>query len=77
MKVQIEISEKAFNLAVAQSMALVDSEKLEQAIKKAEEFCKINTIAINNDNLGDKKTSFELQLGLAVIAIAQVADETA
>lgn len=54
-------------------MVSVDSEKTEQAIKKAEEFCKIHTVEIDKYNLKDN--SLNIQVGLAMIGIAQVAEE--
>lgn len=47
MKVEIEISEKALNLVVAQCMAMADSKEDEQGVKKAEERCKEATVKIN------------------------------
>ena len=73
MKVEIEISEKALNLVVAQCMAMADSKEEEQGVKKAEERCKEATVKINPESLG--KEVFELQVGLAMVAIAQVADD--
>ena len=73
MKVEIEISEKAINLVVAQCMAMVDSKEDEQGIKKAEERCKEATVKINPESLGNEV--FELQVGLAMVAIAQVAED--
>lgn len=73
MKVEIEISEKALNLVVAQCMAMADSKEDEQGVKKAEERCKEATVKINTESLG--KDVFELQLGLAMVAIAQVAED--
>ena len=73
MKVEIEISEKALNLVVAQCMAMADSKEDEQCVKKAEERCKEATVKINTESLG--KEVFELQVGLSMVAIAQVAEE--
>ena len=73
MKVEIEISEKAFNLVIAQCMAMFDSKEYEQGIKKTEERCKEATVKINPDNLG--KEVLEIQVALALVAIAQVAED--
>lgn len=71
MKVEIEISDKVFNLAVAQCLALVDSDK-EQCINEAKERCKDMTVEFGIDELPYK---IETQLGFAILGIAKVANE--
>jgi hypothetical protein len=71
MKVEIEISDKVFNLAVAQCLALVDSDE-EQCINEAKERCKDMTVEIDIDELPYK---IETQLGFAMLGIAKVARE--
>lgn len=73
MKVQIEISEKIFNLAIAQMIAKFDSKEDEENLNKIKECFGENIVEIDPELLGED--SFQLQLGLSYVAIAKLADE--
>lgn len=73
MKVEIEIEDKYVSAVAAQCMIAVDSEDDEMIAEEARKKCISETIVLNPESLGED--SKQLQLAIAMIAMAQVAGE--
>jgi len=73
MKIEIEIEDKYLNAVAAQMVLVADSEYEEMIAEQAKKKCMEDTIILSPDSLGDDAK--QLQLGLAMMAMGQVADE--
>lgn len=73
MKIEIEIEDKYLNAVTAQMVLDADSEYEEMIVEQAKKKCMEDTIILSPDILGDDAK--QLQLGLAMIAMGQVAEE--
>lgn len=73
MNVEINIDEKVFNAVAAQVMLTADTQKKEEAVSRAIERCKNETIQIDTALL--EEDSLSVQMGLCMIGLAQVAEE--
>jgi len=73
MKIEIEIEDKYLNAIAAQMILDADSKYEEMIAEQAKQKCMEDTIVLRTDSLGDDAK--ELQLGLAMMAMGQVADE--
>lgn len=73
MKIEIEIEDKYLNAVAAQMVLDADSEYEEMIAEEAKKKCMEDTIVLSPDSLGDDAK--QLQLGLAMMAMGQVAEE--
>lgn len=73
MKIEIEIKDKYLNAVAAQMVLDADSEYEEMIAEQAKKKCMEETIILSPDSLGDDAK--QLQLGLAMMAMGQVAEE--
>ena len=73
MKIEIEIEDKYLNAVAAQMVLDADSEYEEMIAEQAKQKCMEDTIVLRPDSLGDDAK--QLQLGLAMMAMGQVAEE--
>lgn len=73
MKIEIEIEDKYLNAVAAQMVLDADSEYEEMIAEQAKKKCMEDTIVLRPDSLGDDAK--QLQLGLAMMAMGQVAEE--
>ena len=73
MKVEIEIEDKYVSAIAAQCVLAADSEYEETIVEEARKKCQSETIVLNPEAMGDD--SKQLQLAIAMIAMAQVTEE--